>query len=161
MKRLIVITLLVFVFFLLEFFIFNLIGGWLTPSLLILLIIFFNLYLGIRYGLYTAILAGVLKDSFSSTFFGLNIVTFIVCAYLTTVLRKYIYYRGSRLSRLLLVFLICLVDFICRLVLHAILGSLDAAGAFKFVLFSGVVTTLLATTYTFQQLKRCVSKLFV
>ena len=161
MRRLIVITLLVFAFFLLEFLVFNLAGGWLKPHFLILLIIFFNLYLGVRHGLYTAVLAGALKDSFSSTFFGLNIVTFIVCAYLTTFLRKYVYYRGSRLSRLLLVFFICLADFVCRLVLHAILGSLDVGGAFKFVLLPGLVTTQLITTTTFQQLKRCVSKLFV
>jgi len=161
MRRLLFITISVLVCFILEFSVFNLAGWWLRPQLLILLIIFFNLYLGVRYGLYTAVLAGLIMDSFAASVFGLNLVSFILVAYMTTFLRKYIYYRGSRLSRLILVFILLLIDFSCRLILHAMLGYFDPVGAIKFALLPGLTVTLLLTTYTFQQLRQCASKLLV
>jgi rod shape-determining protein MreD len=159
MRRIIAITFLIVIFFLLEYLSFNLIGWWFNPQLLILLIIFFSLYLGIRHGLYAAILAGVISDSFASSVFGLNIVSFIVDAYMATFLRKYIYYRGSHLSRLILVFSICLIDFLCRFILHAMLGTFDVVGAFKFTFLPSVLVTLLLTTYVFRKLHQCVSRL--
>jgi len=161
MRRLLAITVLTFLFFCAEFIIFNLIGAWARPQLLVLLVIFFNLYLGIRYGLYAAILAGVITDSFSTGIFGLNIVAFIICAYMTTLLRKYIYFRGSRMSRLILVFCICLIDFIVRVVLNAMSGQIDVFGALTVVLLPTLVMTLLCTSPIFQQLRLCASKLFV
>jgi len=161
MRRIIVITALTLLFFCIEFVIFNVFTSAFKPNLLILLIVFFDLYLGIRYGLYTAILAGILTDSFSTNVFGLNIVVFILCAYMTSILRKYIYFRGSRMSRLLLVFLIILIDFTARLILHAIAGHYDIASAFTYALLPALFVTLLITTYTFQQLRLCASKLFV
>ena len=161
MRRIVIITCFVLLFFIIEFFLFNLAGWWLKPHLLILLIIFFNLYLGVRYGLYTAVLSGLIIDSFSSSIFGLNLVSFIIDAYMTTFLRKYIYYRGSRLSRLILVFIILIIDFCCRLILHAMLGNFDPSGAFKFAFLPGLIVTLLLTTTIFQQLRQCASKLFV
>jgi len=161
LRRILVITVLTVLFFILEFLTFNIIGSWCRPNFLILLIIFFNLYLGIRFGLYTAILAGVLADSYGTHVFGLNVVVFILCAYGTTFLRKYIYYRGSRMSRLILVFFICLIDFTARFILHAILGYVDWIGALQFALLPTLTLTLLITTVTFQQLRQCVSKLFV
>jgi rod shape-determining protein MreD len=161
MRRVLIISFLTFFFFLLEFIIFHLIGGWAKPQLLILLVIFFNLYLGIRYGLYAAVLAGVITDSFTTNVFGLNVVAFIICAYMTTLLRKYIYYRGSRMSRLILVFFICLVDFTVRLILHAMLGVIDVAGAIVVILLPALAMTLLCTSTVFHQLRLCVSRLFV
>ena len=161
MRRIIVITVLVFTFFIIEFLFFNIVGWWFNPQMLLLLIMFFNLYLGVRYGLYSAILAGILKDSFSASVFGFNIVTFIIDAYMTTFLRKYIYYRGSRLSRLILVFSVCCVDFCSRLVLNAILGSFDWWEAVRFAFVPTLITTLLLTTTSFRELRQCVSRLFV
>ena len=161
MRRIVYITALVFIFFLLEFFLYNLVGWWFQPQLLTLLIVFFNLYLGVRYGLYTAVLAGLIVDSFSTSVFGLNLVSFIVVGYMTTFLRKYVYYRGSRLSRLILVFIILIIDFGCRLILHAMLGNFDPVGAFNYAFVPGLVATLLITTTTFQQLRQCASKLLV
>src|SRR5262245_23603085 len=86
MRRIIFITVLVFLFFMLQFLLFNLVGWWLRPQLLILLIIFFDLYLGVRYGLYTAVLAGLIMDSFAASVFGLNLVSFILDAYMTSLL---------------------------------------------------------------------------
>lgn len=161
MRRIIAITVLAVIFFVIEFFLFNILGDFLQPHLLLLLVIFFNLFLGIRFGLYTAVISGILYDSFATTVFGLNIVSFIICAYMTTLLRRRIYYRGSQLSRLIMVFCIYLIDFFTRVILYSMLGSFDPLGAFKFALLPALVTTLFVTTTTFQYLRQCVSRLFV
>jgi rod shape-determining protein MreD len=155
------ITVLAVVFFCIEFIIFNVFTSVYKPHLMILLIIFFDLYLGIRYGLYAAVLAGLLADSYSTGIFGLNIVVYILCAYMTSILRKYIYYRGSRLSRLLLVLLISLIEFAARVVLHAIAGQLDFLGAVTTAYLPALCVTLLITTSVFQQLRLCASRSFV
>ncbi|MBU1997618.1 MAG: rod shape-determining protein MreD, partial [Candidatus Omnitrophica bacterium] len=101
MKKALIIIVLTFLCFLLEFLIFNIVGRWFMPNLLLLLVIFFNLYLGIRYSIFTAVCAGLLKDSFCASVFGINLVSYVVCAYMVTFLKRYIYHAGSKSSRLL------------------------------------------------------------
>ena len=104
MRYIIFITGLVFLFFTVEFFLFNFVDELFLPNLLIILIVFFNFFLGIRYSLYTAFLSGLLKDSFSTMPFGVHLFSFIFLAYLTTLLKEYINYRESKFSQLVLIF---------------------------------------------------------
>ena len=82
MRKIAMITFFIFLFFLTEFFVYNMFNRWLMPNLSLLLVVFFTLYLGIRYGLFTAVLAGILEDSFGISMFGVNLFSFVVCAYL-------------------------------------------------------------------------------
>jgi rod shape-determining protein MreD len=82
MRKIGLVTLFVFLFFLAEFFLFNMAGRWFLPNMLLLSIIYFNLAFGIRYSILAAVLAGTLKDSFGAGIFGLNIFVFVVCAYM-------------------------------------------------------------------------------
>ena len=77
MKKIITIIFLSFFFLWLEFFLFNYVHPWVTPNFLLLLIIFVNLWLGIRFSLFAAVVAGLLKESFSTDFFGFHI---FICA---------------------------------------------------------------------------------
>ncbi|MBF0387098.1 MAG: rod shape-determining protein MreD [Candidatus Omnitrophica bacterium] len=92
---------------LLEFTLFNLFGRWGDPHLLLLVVIFFNLYSGIRFSLWAALWAGMFKDCFSTMPFGTNIFAYVVCAYVSLAVRKYCYERGSDISRLWMV--LCVV----------------------------------------------------
>ena len=161
MRKLLFITIFVFVFFIIEFIIFNMIGRWAMPNLLILIVIFINLSFGIRYGLFTAVLAGAIKDSFSTSFFGINVFSFVVCAYMTIILKRYFYDKHSRSSRLLLVFSICLINVLMHFFLHSMFGVIDIVQAFQYILIPEIFTTLIVTAYTFRQLKKCVLRLFV
>ena len=161
MGKSILIAICVAAAFVLEFFLFNMLGRWLTPNLELLLIIFFNLYFGIRYGLVTAVLAGVLKDSFSPAAFGIYTSSFMVCAYMTTLLKQYIYHMGSRLSRSILILSIVIINVIVHSILYsARVGAIDGGEVVRYVFLPQAVVTLLAAPFLFTQLKRCASRLF-
>lgn len=161
MRKIILMPVCVLIFFLAEFFFFNLAGRWFMPNLLLLVVIYFNLAFGIRYSILAAVLAGALKDSFSAGIFGSNMFSFVLCAYMTTVLKRYLHYVASRRSRLLLVFFITVIDISVHFFLWTMVGMADAAQVIKFVFVPEVLTTLIVTSFVFNVLKKCVSKLFV
>jgi len=160
MRKMILITVFVFMFFLIEFFIFNMVGRLFMPNLLLLVIIYFNLAFGIRYSIFAAVIAGVLKDSFSIGIFGLNIFAFVVCAYMTTILKRYLHYVASRQTRLLLVFFITTIHVMIQFCLQLMFGQVNVVQSFKFVFVPEIITTLIVTSFIFAQLRKCVLKLF-
>jgi len=160
MRKIILIPACVLVFFLAEFFLFNMAGRWFMPNLLLLMVIYFNLVFGIRYSIFAAIFAGILKDSFGTGIFGMNIFAFVLCAYMTTVLKKYLYYVTSRFSKFLLVFFVTTVHIIAYFCLQTMFGKINAVQTFKFVFVPEILTTLIATSFIFTQLRKCVSRLF-
>ncbi|HBG61065.1 MAG: rod shape-determining protein MreD [Omnitrophica WOR_2 bacterium GWF2_38_59] len=161
MKKTFIIIVLVLLCFLLEFLIFNIGGRWFMPNLLLLLVIFFNLYLGIRYSIFTAVCAGFMKDSFCASVFGINLVSFVICAYMVTILKRYIYHAGSKASRMLLVFCIVLINLIVNYVLLIKFSKVNFFEAVKYLLLPELTTTLIVSTAVFHNLKKCVSRLSV
>ena len=161
MRKVIFIPVCILVFFLAEFFLFSMVGRIFMPNLLLLAVIYFNLAFGIRYSIFAAVFAGILKDSFSTGIFGFHIFSFVLCAYMTTVLKRYLHYVASRRSRLLLVFFITAIYILICFCLESMLGKVDVLQAFKFVFVPEVVTTVIVTSFIFAELKKCVSKLFV
>ena len=161
MQRVLFISVSVFVFFLLESIISHIFGvGW-KPNLLIILIVFIDLFRGIRYSLFTAFLAGLLVDSFSAKVFGLNIFAFISCAYVTTVLRIYIYRRGSTSLRLLMVFLVSMINVLFHFLLNLMFYPVHFLEMFVHVFLREVFLTTIVANYVMEQLKTCASRLSV
>jgi len=161
MRKIILVALSVFSFFLIEFFLFNIGGRWLMPNLLLLVIIYFNLAFGIRYSIFAAVLAGILKDSFGVGIFGIHIFSFVLCAYMATILKRYLHYVASRRSRLLLVFCVTVIHITVHFCLQLMFGEIDMIQSFIFVFIPEVLTTLLVTSFTFTQIRKCVLKLSV
>ncbi len=159
MNKLIFITFLTFALFVIEYFLFNMVGHWLMPDLLLLLVIFLGLYFGIRHSLFSAVLAGILKDSFSINPFGVNVVAFMTCAFMVTVFSKYLYRRGSQTSRIFLVFYVVVINTIVRYFCHKMFGPIDFGQVLKFIFVPQALATLILATYVFNQLKQCVTKL--
>ena len=161
MGKVAVITFSVIIAFIIEFLLFHLGGRWAVPDLELLLVMFFNMYFGIRYGLVTAVLAGTIRDSFSIGTLGVNVCSFIVAAYMTTILKQYIYHMGSRLSRYILIFIIIAINAVVHYYLYRMLvGPLHPGQVFRFVFLPQALLTLLVAPFVFEQLKKCVSKLF-
>ena len=156
MRRVIIIIFLAFIFYFIEFVLFNLLGRWFTPNLLIVLIIFFNFYLGIRYSLLAAIVAGIVKDSFGIDFFGSNIFSFVICAYLTTLIKRYLYQIGSISSRVLLVFFITILNAVIHTIINSIFGFVDFREVIVNVLFPELLATMLMANYAWNRLKKIV-----
>lgn len=135
-------------------------GPYFRPNLLLILVIFFNLYRGLRYSLLAALLAGLFKDSYSVQVFGLNTFAFVVCAHVTTIVKMYIYQVGSVVSRVLIVFLMSLLNVFLLYILHVMFSPIDFTTMFVNVLVPEVVTTTVAAPFVFENLKQCASRLF-
>jgi len=165
MKRVVVIALVSYLAFALEFLLYNFWGQWGKPELLILVVIFFNLYLGIRFSIIAAIFCGIFKDASGVAAFGTYILIYIAAAYLTTIVRRYLYEPGSRFSRAVVTFFVVAGCFI----LQAALTNMGYEGAetahesplpLFYILFSQLLTTMVAATYVYAQLKN-ISVFFV
>lgn len=162
MRKINIITVIVFVFFLVEFVLGNFLGRWFRPNLLILLIIFIDLHLGVRYGIFVAVLAGLLKDSIGAGFFGMNIFSFVLCVYVTTLVRRYIFYDVEfGFLRILMAFLMSAVNLLIIYVLNSLFGFIDFTQAVLYVMLPEVLATTIISSLIFTGLKRCVLKLSV
>ena len=159
MKRLFFILALTYLFFLAEFLLFNVFGRWGKPELLLILIIFFNLYLGIRYGLVAAFFAGVLKDALSTQVFGIYIFLFMCSAFLAIILRRNFYRPGSRLSRLVVTGGVVVAFVLAQAVLYAMTYDLDWNGVIQYVFFPEIVVTMASATIVFTKLKEFADKI--
>ncbi len=160
MRRIIFVPVFVFLFFLMEFILFNMVGRWFMPNLLLLLIMYFNFSFGIRYSIFAAVLAGVFKDCFGAEVFGLNIFVFVLCVYLTTLLKKYLHYGLSHQSRILLVFVVTSVHYAIHLFSKVMGGGVHIGRSVQFVFIPEILTTLIVASFVFNQLRKCALKLF-
>ncbi len=158
MKRAVAIALIVYLFFLAEFVLYNTVGVWGKPELLILAVIFCNLYWGIRYGIWAAVVAGLVRDAFGLQPFGTYLFIYIAAAYLTTYIRKNIYQPGSRFSRAMAAFFVVTGCFVLETVLRLRQHEVRLTEAVFFILIPQLVTTMVAATFVFQGLRNIVVK---
>lgn len=158
MKKFLVVTLLTFTLFYIEYLLCGLIGKKYVPNFLLLLIIFANLTLGIRYSLVTAVWGGIIKDSFSIHFFGFYLFSFVFSAFMTTILEKYILQKGSRLSLVFLILIICMINTVTQCILT--MGFDQFTQFLDEIFFPELISTLIVTNFTFKQLRKCVLKFY-
>ena len=159
MKRLIAIAFLVYCAFLVEFVLYNAFGIWGKPELVVLVIVFCNLYWGIRFSIWAAFVAGLLKGAFSIEPFGTYLLVYIVAAYLTTFVRQNIYQRGSRFSRAVVTCFVLMGIFIMELLLHMRLFPVRLLEAIGYILVPQMALSMLAATLIFHHLRNIVLKL--
>jgi len=161
MQKILVAVVLTYVCFVLENITTQVIGPWFHPNFLLILVVFFNLIRGIRYSILTALAAGFLKDSFGAGPFGINTFSFVLCAYLTTYIKMYVYQMGSGGSRMALVLLINVIFILVHYVLVTLFMTVDLKEILTFILVPEILATVVMTNFIMGKLKLCVSKLFV
>jgi len=153
MKRIVVIGIVSYLAFALEFLLYNFWGQWGKPELLILVVIFFNLYLGVRFSIIAAVFCGIFKDASGVAPFGTYVLVYIAGSYLTTLVRRYLYEPGSRFSRAVVTFFVVLGCFIVQAVLTNMNHEVRLGEQLMFLLAPQLLTTMIAATYVFAQLK--------
>ena len=154
MRQILIIPLLCYLFQLLEYCLFSLFGRWGDPHLMLLLVIFFNLYSGIRFSLWAALCGGILKDCFSTMPFGTHIFSYMVCACLGTFIRRHWYERGSSLSKLLMVFvLVTAHTLIMAVVFKMVFEELRWGDVVVSVWFPEMLATMLVALVVFERLR--------
>ncbi len=153
MKRIVVIALVCYLAFALEFVLYNAFGAWGKPELLILVVVFFNLYLGIRFSIISAVFCGILKDTCGIAPMGTYMLVYMVAAFMTTVIRRYLYEQGSRFSRALVAFIVILSCFITQALLASMSHEVRWNELLVDVLAPQVLTTMVVATLVFQGLR--------
>ncbi len=159
MKRYFIITIFVYIAFLLEFVSFNAFGSWGKPEFLVLVIIFCNLYWGIRHSLWAAFIAGMLKGAFDIEPSCTYVLVFISAAYLTTFIRRNLYQPGSRFSRVVVTFFVLIAIFVMELLLHLRFMQVRLDEAMMYILIPPLVLTMAIATFVFAQLKALTQRL--
>lgn len=159
MKNFGVITIFVYLAFLIEFVLYNTFGVWGKPELMVLVIIFCNLYWGIRHSLWAAFVAGLLKGAFDIEPFGTYVLIYITAAYLTTIIRKNLYQPGSKFSRLVVALFVLLSIFMMEFVLHLRSMEIRFSEAVIFILIPTLALTMVVATFVFVLLKNIALKL--
>ncbi len=152
-KRVAVILGLAYLLFLVEFVLYGAFGAWGKPELLVLLFVFLNLYLGIRFSIIAAVFAGLLRDVFSPSPVGTYLFIYVLAAYWTTVVSKYLYQPGSRFSRALVAFFVVLFCFVVEMSLHLREHEVRLVEALTYVLLPQLIMTMVTATFVFHRLR--------
>lgn len=158
MRRIVTVLALTLVFFLAEYLLFAVFGKTFLPNLMLLLIIFLDLSMGIRYALLAAFVGGGIRDAYSTQFFGFHILTLMLIAYVTTLLGRVIYQKGTWWSLLLLIFSINSILLFCQGALS--LNLRHFSGFIRHVYLPETLMTLLFAGFVFSYLRKCVLKLY-
>ncbi len=153
MKRIAIIGLVSYLAFALEFLLYNFWGQWGKPELLILVVIFFNLYLGIRFSIIAAVFCGIFKDASGVAPFGTYILVYIAGSYVTTFVRRYLYQQGSRFSRSLVAFFVVIGCFMVQAIVSNMNHEVHLSELLLYILVPQLLTTMIAATYVFAQLR--------
>ena len=153
MKRIAVIAVVCYLAYALEFLLYNFWGEWGKPELLILVVIFFNLYLGLRFSIIAAVLGGILKDASGVAPFGTYVLVYIAGSYVTTLVRRYLYQPGSRFSRGVVTFFVVVGCFIVQAILSNMNHEIRLNELLVYLLVPQLLTTMIAATYVFAQLR--------
>jgi len=130
------------------------------PDILLILVIFFNLYFSFKKGLIIGSLCGLLKDVFSSSVFGLNLLSFIICIFIIKRIKKYIY-KEDYLIRISIVFLISFINSIIYCVFRAAFFNLAFYVSFLLIIFLESIYTALISPIIFIPFRKCVLKLSI
>lgn len=154
MRQIFIIPVICYFALLAEFSLFNLFGRWGDPHLLLLVVIFFNLYSGIRFSLWAALWAGLFKDCFSTMPFGTHIFVYIAAAYFSIFIRRTCYERGNDLSKLFMVSAIVTAHALIMGILHhMVFEEVRWWDIWSAVWFPEWVTSVAVALYFFRKLQ--------
>ncbi len=153
MKRAAGIIILIYCSFWIESFLHNVFGIWGKPELMLLVVVFCNLYWGIRHSIGAAVVCGILKDASSADTFGIFLLLYVAAAYLTTLIRQMLYQPGSRFSRALVTFLVLIGVFIIEVVVHMCFLEFRMTDAVRHIFVPRLVLTMIVATRVFHGLR--------
>jgi len=135
-------------------------GTWFVPNFLLLAVIFFNLYRGLRYSLAAAFIGGILLDAYSGASGGVNVFSLVMCAFVTGGLKKYIYQPGVDASRILMTIAVSTVNTLIQYFLMTARADIGFGEAFMTAILPEILWTTVAASFTFERFKQCASRLF-
>lgn len=136
----------------------NVFGQWVKPNLLILFIVFVNLYFGVRQGLFAAVVAGLLKDSFAVGIFGAHIFAFMLSSYLVILIKKYVFHIEALLLKLALAFTLSLLNVLILYFIQVLFTEINFRDVLWVIAVPEVVLTTAVGPYCLKSFKQCALK---
>jgi len=127
------------------------------PNFLLVAVIFLSFYADFKINVAIAFLAGFLKDSFTAGIFGANIFSFLICAIILDQYKRYIY-REDLYLKVILVFVITLVNGLLNLVIVISSISIPFWGSFLFIVLPESFYTTLVAPALFWIMRKCALK---
>ena len=127
------------------------------PDILLILVIFFNIYRSRRQGAGIALGAGFLKDVLSFAQFGTFLISFTVSAYVTRRLKKFLY-REEFLQQAFFVFVVTILNVLTICLLNVFSAK---PHVMLLIVLRGLpesIFTALLSPVVFLVVKRCVPK---
>ncbi|MBF0385697.1 MAG: rod shape-determining protein MreD [Candidatus Omnitrophica bacterium] len=155
-KRYALIFLLAAGFYAGEVFVFGLSEGRFTAHLMLAYIILLGLYLDFRYCFFAAVTSGIFKDSLLTSLSGINTLSFLSCAGLLFILRKYFYHPHSGFSRVWTVFLVLCFNELINFVFYSYLKDISFPEAFRYAIAPNIVLALFFYKPVKYVLEKCV-----
>jgi len=128
-----------------------------TPNLLLISVVFFNIYFKPKNALLFTGFCGIIKDIFSIARFGMNIVSFVACGFLVSKIKTSIYHN-DRISQILTVFLVSLLNSFIFFIINSFSIRLPFFRSLFFVILPEALYTAIIAPIIFYGLKRCVQK---
>lgn len=154
MKRALFVIGMAYLAFVLEVVLFRHLGVWGKPEFLVLVIVFFTLYLGIRYGMLAAFVAGILREGVGLSPLGMYIFIYIVTACLISLLRRFFFQPGSRFARIVMAFFGTCIAFMIQAALEYMSHDYHLDEVFFDVFVPQLIVTTVAATIVFTTLKK-------
>jgi len=130
------------------------IGGT-EPDLLAILVIFFSIFLGPYRGLETGIVAGLLKDIFALDIFGINALVLGATGFLAGALNSK-FFRESKRSNFLLVFLFTLFSMVMHFALNALFTRYTSVGLTEYMFASAIPVSLYTSIISVPVFLKCI-----
>ena len=100
-----------------------------------------------------AVFCGIFKDAAGAAPFGTYILVYIAASYITTLVRRYVYEPGSRFSRLVVVLMVVVGCFIVQATLSNMNHEVLLSQLLLYVMVPQLLTTMVAATWIFAQLR--------
>ncbi len=160
MKRFYFIGVVVLSLFFLEIILFdNFIFFKIKPDLLFLSVIFFTVYMGLKEGIFSAIISGILLDAFSLNFGAMNLLAFVICAIAINYFKKYIY-QETKLMIFVTMLAACLLNVMLDYCFGFFWKGVYSGAAFLLAVASEIILTAILAVPVFYYLKRCALKFY-
>ncbi|MBM3252280.1 MAG: rod shape-determining protein MreD [Candidatus Omnitrophica bacterium] len=128
-----------------------------TPNLLLISVVFFNLYFKQKNALLFTGFCGAIKDVFSIIRFGTNVVSFTICGFTVNKIKTSIDH-DDRIYQVLIVFLISLLNSFIFYLLNLFSMNPPFFKSLFFIMLPEALYTAIISPIIFQLLKLCALK---
>lgn len=128
-----------------------------APDLLLICVVFFNIYFKPRNAFSFSSFSGIIKDALSLVRFGTNFISFTICGFVIGKTKASVYHN-DKFSQILIVFVVSFLNSFIFYLLNLSSGSFPFFKSLFFIMLPEALYTAVLSPIMFYILKRCALK---